>query len=71
MKWDGIRHHTGVGKGALSLIHRPSARTAREYARPTLGDRYSTYHGLLVESVVRIFVSFNSLNELVLVFSYH
>jgi hypothetical protein len=35
MKWDGIPHHTCVGKGALSRIHCLSARTARNYARPT------------------------------------
>ena len=35
MKWDGIPHHTGLGKGPLFLIYCLSARTPREYARPT------------------------------------
>jgi hypothetical protein len=37
MQWDGIRYHTNLGKGPLFLICYLSARTAREYARPTLG----------------------------------
>ena len=39
MNWDGIPHHTGLGKGPFFLILCLSARTAREYALGALDRR--------------------------------
>ena len=52
MKWDGIPHHTDLGKGLLFLINRRSARTAREDALPTSDWRLHISNGKPIAVVI-------------------